>query len=81
MKIGDKVRIVKCDVCPKIVNKTAEITEIMAIIKGSSLGEYSSVTKGKERIRVKFGKGRPQLNRPNTFACEDITLVEEDVNG
>jgi len=62
MKIGNKVRITKCDVCPKVVGKMGRITKLNT--------EVSSV-------EVKFGKGRPQKNRPNIFACSDVTLIEE----
>lgn len=62
MKTGDKVRITKCDVCPKVVGKMGTVIKLNT--------EVSSV-------EVKFGKGRPQKNRPNTFACNDVVLIEE----
>lgn len=63
MKVGDKVRIVKCDVCEKVVGKVGTITKVNS--------EVSS-------IDVKFGKGRPQLNRPSVFACCDVALVDNE---
>jgi len=63
MKIGDKVRIVKCDVCPKVVDKVGTITELIEDDEGAC-------------FKIKFGKGRPQLNRPSVFAYEDLISVE-----
>ena len=65
MKIGDKIRIVKCDVCSKVVGKVANITEITTIA-------------GQDGVKVKFGRGRPQLGRPSAFVFDDIALVEKD---
>ena len=62
MNVGDKVRIVKCDVCPKIVGKTGVITKFYE--EGSS-------------IEINFGKGRPQLGRPNAYPLDSVVLVEE----
>ena len=65
MNVGDKVRITKCDVCSKVVGKVASITEITTIA-------------GQDGEKVKFGRGRPQLGRPNAFVLGDIALVAND---
>jgi len=65
MKIGDMVRVTKCDVCPKVVGKTAKITGITESDAGVS------------SVMVNFGKGRPQLNRPTQFSPSDMELVTE----
>ena len=73
MKIGDRVRNVKCDVCPKAVGKIGKIVKLNTReldVASVSDTEISSV-------ELKFGKGRPQLNRPSVFACEDLVLVED----
>ncbi len=62
MKIGDKVRVTKCDKCPKVVGKFA------TIVKMDVVGEAA----------VKFGRGRPQLNRPTIFVIDHLELVKED---
>ncbi len=71
MKIGDKVRIVKCNVCPKVINKTAKVTKITIVYCDKS-------NAGVDGVEVKFGRGRPQKDRPNTFLCDDVALVKED---
>jgi len=65
-KIGDNVRIVKCERCPKVVGKTVKVISLAAI-NGM---DYP------QTVEVSYGRGRPQLGRPNTFLAEDITLVE-----
>lgn len=68
MKIGDKIRVVKCDVCPKVVGKTGKITKII-------LSETQ--TEEKDVIMIKFGRGRPQLNRPDVYSYDSVVLIEE----
>lgn len=68
MKIGDKVKIVKCEVCPKVVGKVAKVTMI-AITEGPDGGDC---------VEVKFGKGRPQKNRPNEFFVNEVVLVTNE---
>jgi hypothetical protein len=65
MKIGDKIRVTKCDACPKVVGKTATVT---AILSG---GERP------ESVVVNFGRGRPQNGRPNSFSVNDVSLDKE----
>ncbi len=62
MKIGDEVRIVKCDVCPKVVGKEVKIVEV----------------KESGGVKVNFGRGRPQLNRPTVFLSDDLVLILAD---
>lgn len=62
MKIGDRIQIVKCGACPKVVGKTGVITKFYE--EGSS-------------VEVKFGRGRPQKNRPNVFVIDDVSLIME----
>lgn len=68
MKIGDEVRIVKCEACPKVVGKVAEIVEI------------TTPSADIDEVQVKFGKGRPPLKRPSVFAFDDVVLVEKPQN-
>lgn len=63
MKIGDEVRIVKCEACPKVVGKTAKVV-------GITTPACSDV----DAVKVKFGKGRPPLNRPTVFSFDDVVL-------
>lgn len=66
MKIGDKVKIVKCEVCPNVVGKTVKVTGVTESDAGAS------------SVQVNFGKGRPQKGRPSMFSVEDIAVVDED---
>ncbi|KKN91125.1 hypothetical protein LCGC14_0219900 [marine sediment metagenome] len=68
MKIGDKVRVTKCDVCPKVVGKTATVTKL----NSSEDGVPTSVG-------VTFGRGRPQKSRPVAFLIDEISLIDIDV--
>lgn len=63
--VGDKVRIDKCDQCLAIIGKVAKI---------SGFSEFGNVF-------LNFGKGRPQLNRPNYFCVENISLIQEKGSG
>jgi len=66
MKIGDMVKVTKCDACPKVVGKTGKINQTISEAE-SCLGQPS--------VEVKFGRGRPQLGRPSVFVVEDVELV------
>lgn len=63
MKIDDTVKIMKCDVCSKIIGKVGTITKL------NTEGQDISF------VEVKFGKGRPQKNRPTLFSVDDVELV------
>ena len=69
MKIGDTVKITKCDVCSKVVGKMGRVVQT---VTGADTGG------GPSSIEVKFGRGRPQLNRPSVFAMDDVELVVAD---
>lgn len=62
MKVGDQVRVVKCDVCPKVVGKTGKIVKL----NGSGDAESANVS---------FGRGRPEKGRPDVFNVNDITVA------
>lgn len=64
MNVGDTVRIVSCNECPKAVGKTARVVDITDEL-------------GPDTVKVKFGRGRPQSNRPNDFVPGDVCLVKE----
>ena len=64
MKIGDKVQIVKCAVCPKVVGKTG-------IVVGMTTSNDSVEA---DTVVVKFGKGRPTKNRPEVFSQDEVEL-------
>jgi hypothetical protein len=61
MKIGDQVRVVKCEVCPGVINKVGRVTKIT----------------DDNNVSINFGKGRPQKGRPELFKVDDITLADE----
>jgi hypothetical protein len=64
MKVGDVVKIEKCDKCSAVIGKTAKIKAF------ASEPEHNMV-------ELNFGKGRPQVNRPHLFNLDDISLVKE----
>ena len=66
MKIGDEVRIVKCEACPKVVGKIAKVKAVLTQTGGD----------GVDAVEVNFGKGRPPLNRPSMFETDNVVLVE-----
>lgn len=65
MKIGASVKIDKCDVCPAIVGKTVKVTGFTS-------------EPGYEAVKVNFGRGRPQANRPSFVSVDDISVLETD---
>ena len=60
MKIGDIVKITRCEGCPKVVGKIATIIKMDIV----------------DEAVVKFGRGRPPLNCPNTFTLDQLELVQ-----
>ena len=64
MKIGDTVKIVSCNTCPKVVGKMGIIVQT---VKEEEGGPY---------VEVKFGRGRPPLNCPTTFVLDQLELVK-----
>ena len=70
MKIGDKVRITKCDVCPKVIGKVVTIVNLETEDEDKHCLDVVSVD-------VKFGRGRPRKDRPTTYVINDVCLSEE----
>jgi len=68
MKIGDTIKVTKCDACPKVVGKTAKV--VQTVTKEDACG-------GGDFVELRFGRGRPQLNRPTSFSIDDVELVVE----
>jgi len=60
MEIGDVVRVVKCDVCPDVVGKTATV---------KSFSDNGTV-------ELKFGRGRPPKDRPSLYNVKDVCAVD-----
>lgn len=67
MNVGDKVRIVKCDKCSKVVGRTVKVTEVQTV-------DQVDVS-----VKVSFGRGRPQLGRPSEFMIAEVACVEGEV--
>ncbi len=61
MKIGDLVRVEKCEACPKVVGKTAKVKQLFV---------------DENRVELQYGRGRPQTNRPNVMGIENVSIVE-----
>lgn len=59
--IGSVVKIVGCSVCPNVVGRTA------TILSENDQGQFS----------LKFGRGRPQKDRPKFFDVNDLVLTSE----
>jgi len=60
--IGSQVTVDKCGECPAIVGKTAKVV---------------GFTEGTDAVVLSFGRGRPQANRPVSFAFDDISVIGE----
>ncbi len=67
MNIGDKVRIIKCDVCYAVVGKIARINGLTMLDSGVGISN----------LTLNFGRGRPQTDRPHIFNVEDVELITE----
>ena len=64
MKIGDLVKVNKCDQCPGVVGKVVSVSKVN-VVDGNVVS-----------IGLNFGKGRPQRNRPDSFSPSDVSIVE-----
>jgi hypothetical protein len=64
MKIGDTVRVDKCDVCEAVIGKT---------------GKIKNFADDKTMVALNFGKGRPPMGRPHSFPVGDLTNVSDPV--
>lgn len=60
MKIGDVVRIEKCEGCPSMVGKTATVRKVV----------------DDNTVELNYGRGRPLADRPKTICVNDVTVVE-----
>lgn len=64
MQVGNTVRVLSCDGCPGVVNKTGVVRKLSE--DGTS-------------VSVSFGKGRPAKGRPEMFpvsTLEEVAAVE-----
>lgn len=65
MKIGDLVKINKCQQCQGIVDKIVPVSKLNV-----EDGQIVSVV-------LNFGRGRPRTNRPKAISVYDVSLVKE----
>lgn len=63
-KVGEIVRVVKCERCPVMVSKQ---------------GRVKSLSEDGLSVSISFGKGRPNRNRPELFPTGDLALVTAEV--
>jgi hypothetical protein len=69
MNVGDEVRIVNCEGCPKVVGKTVKVTGIKTVDQGEGIGLVGV------GVEVNYGRGRPQLGRPTAFMFADVVRI------
>jgi len=63
--VGSIVRVVKCDVCPAIISKTAKVVAMTDVA-------------GQPGVQVSFGRGRPQKGRPTVLVMDDVAVIDGD---
>ena len=63
-KVGEVVRVVKCDVCSGVVGK---------------IGRIKGLSENGDAVSLSLGKGRPQRGRPEYFPVGDLALVTKEV--
>ena len=63
--VGDKVRINKCESCPKLIGR---VVVIMSIFGDSPDNETNLI--------VNYGRGRPQTGRPEFLSVDNVSLVK-----
>jgi len=68
LNVGDNVTVTKCDECPTVVGKVGRVS-----------GFFEHTVTGVQLVKVSFGKGRPQKNRPDGFNFNQLELVETQV--
>lgn len=61
--MADQVRVLRCASCQTVVGKVGTVV---------STTEVDGVTMAK----VNFGRGRPQLGRPELFPVDDLEKME-----
>lgn len=66
-EVGCIVKIDKCEVCPAVVGKTAKVKGFVSSDDEAAIG----------KVRLSFGRGRPQGGRPSVFDMDDVSLVGE----
>jgi hypothetical protein len=66
MKIGNRVRIVRCAHCPAVVGKEATITDFRV----EMCDTYAC---------LRFGRGRPMKDRPKSIKMDDLSLVVREI--
>lgn len=68
MNKGDLVTVMSCPVCPAVEGMQGTVRE---------------VNEAGDSVRISFGKGRPQKNRPEWFSVSTLQLgaVGMQVNG
>jgi hypothetical protein len=62
MNVGDMVTVNRCDECPSLVGK-------VFVVKG-----FSDTKMG---VSFKYGRGRPQKNRPEFISVNDLSLTDK----
>ena len=76
MQIGDQIRIVKCGACPKVIGKVATIIKVNTIDGDITFGNAEHC-QDISSVEVKFGRGRPQKDRPATYNIDEVCLMDE----
>ena len=67
MKVGDSVKIIKCEQCPTVVGKIVPVSKL-------NMEDEQMVS-----VELNFGRGRPQKNRPTTFFADEVELMDINV--
>jgi len=63
MKVGDIIRVLRCEACESVVGKSGKVR----CFKEDDTNMVS----------VSFGKGRPQVGRPYFFPVSDLEVIAE----
>ena len=65
--MADQVRVLRCASCQTVVGKVGTVV---------SAAEIDGVTMAK----VNFGRGRPQLGRPEFFPSQDLEVINNETD-